>query len=282
MGSASVTPAVLALVLFAAALHASWNAILRSGADRLWAITVMSYATTAVAAPFAFALPFPHAACWPFLIASAGLQVVYSVLLALAYQHGELGQVYPIVRAGVPLMVTLGGFLFAGQSLSPPLLFGVLLVSAGVTGLVLGRRGGSPKSVAFALATGACVACYVTVDAIGVRRAGDAQSYAAWIFLVFGGLMPVAFRLMRGRFPAGVVTREGMKAMAGGVASVLSYTAVLSALAIGPLGPISALRETSIVFSVLIGRLALREKLTVRRLLACATVTMGAVMIGYA
>ena len=196
-----MTPAVLALVLFAAVMHASWNAILRSGADRLWAITVMSYATAAVAAPFALGLPFPHAACWPLLVVSALLQVGYSVLLAFAYRHGELGQVYPIVRAGVPLMVTLGGFVFAGQSLSPSLLFGVLLVSTGVMGLALGRRGASSTSIALALGTGVCVASYVTVDAIGVRLAGDAQAYAAWIFVVFGVFMPVSFRLMRGRFP---------------------------------------------------------------------------------
>jgi drug/metabolite transporter (DMT)-like permease len=274
-----VTPAVVALVLFAAVLHASWNAVLRSGADRLWAITVMSYATTAVAAPFALILPLPQAPCWPFLIASVLLQTGYSVFLAFAYHHGELGQVYPMVRGGVPLMVTLGGLLFAGERLGPPAILGVLLISTGVVALSFGRGRASPKSIALALGAGAFVAAYVTVDGIGVRRAGDAGAYAAWIFLAFGAAMPLAFRLMRGGFAGGVLSREGLKAVAGGVVSLVSYGAVLLALATGPLGPIAALRETSIVVSVLLGRLALKEALTLRRVLACATVALGAVVI---
>lgn len=277
-----MTPVVIALVLFAAVLHATWNAVLRGSADRLWAVTIMSYATTLAAAPFAACLPIPQAACWPYIAASAALQVGYSIFLAFAYRHGDLGQVYPIVRGGVPPLVTLGGFLFAGQRLSGPLIAGVLLISSGILGLAVGRDRATPKSVAFALVTSLFVASYVTIDGIGVRLAGDARAYAAWIFLVFGALMPVTYRLMRGRFAERPFTREGLKALAGGLVSLVSYGAVLSALALGPLGPVAALRETSIVFSVLIGRLALREPMTRQRVLTCAAVTIGAIFIGSA
>src|SRR5207245_11203873 len=125
------------LVLFAAVLHAAWNAVLRSGADRLWSITIMSFAMTLVAIPFASVLALPASPSWPYLILSSCLQVGYSVFLGYAYRHGELGQVYPIVRGSVPLLVTLGGFLFASQQPNALALLGVVLVAFGIMRLAL-------------------------------------------------------------------------------------------------------------------------------------------------
>jgi drug/metabolite transporter (DMT)-like permease len=276
-----MSPAAIGLVLFAAVLHASWNAVLRSGVDRLWTVTMMSFATTVAAIPFAFLLPLPQAGSWIYLIASAVLQVVYSVFLAYAYRHGELGQVYPLVRGSVPLLVTLGGFVLAGQQPGWLGLLGVGLISLGVISLAFGKRSAAPKSVALALATGAFIACYVTADGLGVRQAGNARAYAAWIFLVYGALMPLAFLLLRGKFEFQLRTPESLKALAAGIVSLLSYASMTSALALGSIGAVSALRETSVVFSILIGRFALQESLTGRRLLVCIAVVAGALCLGY-
>ena len=78
----------------------------------------MSFSSTIVAIPFVFIYPLPASPAWPYVILSACLQVGYSVFLVAAYRHGELGQVYPIVRGTVPLLVTLGGFLLADEHLS--------------------------------------------------------------------------------------------------------------------------------------------------------------------
>jgi drug/metabolite transporter (DMT)-like permease len=276
-----MSPAVVGLVLFAAALHATWNAVLRSGADRLWSVTVMSFATTVVAIPFAVVLPLPASPSWPYLLLSSCLQVGYSVFLVYAYGQGELGRVYPIVRGSVPLLVTLGGFLFAGQHPSAVSLLGVVLVALGIMSLALGRRRATAKSVVLAFITGLFVASYVTADGIGVRLAGDPRAYAAWIFLIYGALMPMTFMAVRGRLALDVLSAETLKALAGGVISLIAYVAVILALALGPIGPISALRETSVIFAVLIGRIFLGEALTMRRLAACAVIAFGASCLGY-
>jgi drug/metabolite transporter (DMT)-like permease len=276
-----MSPAVVGLVLFAAALHATWNAVLRSGADRLWSVTVMSFATTVVAIPFAVVLPLPASPSWPYLLLSSCLQVGYSVFLVYAYGQGELGRVYPIVRGSVPLLVTLGGFLFAGQHPSAVSLLGVVLVALGIMSLALGRRRATAKSVVLAFITGLFVASYVTADGIGVRLAGDPRAYAAWIFLIYGALMPTTFMAVRGRLALDVLSAETLKALAGGVISLIAYVAVILALALGPIGPISALRETSVIFAVLIGRIFLGEALTMRRLAACAVIAFGASCLGY-
>jgi drug/metabolite transporter (DMT)-like permease len=276
-----MSPAVVGLVLFAAALHAAWNAVLRGGADRLWSVTIMSFATTVVAIPLAVVLPLPASPSWPYLLLSSCLQVGYSVFLVYAYGQGELGRVYPIVRGSVPLLVTLGGFLFAGQHPSAVSLLGVVLVALGIMSLALGRRRATAKSVVLAFITGLFVASYVTADGIGVRVAGDPWAYAAWIFLIYGALMPTTFMAVRGRLALEVLSAETLKALAGGVISLIAYVAVILALALGPIGPISALRETSVIFAVLIGRIFLGEALTMRRLAACAVIAFGASCLGY-
>jgi drug/metabolite transporter (DMT)-like permease len=276
-----MSPAVIGLVLFAAALHAAWNAVLRSGTDRLWSVTIMSIAMALVAIPFAAVLALPASPSWPYLILSSCLQLGYSVFLVYAYRHGELGQVYPIVRGSVPLLVTLGGFVFADQQPGALALLGTVLVALGIMSLALGRSRATVKSVALALITGLFIAAYVTCDGIGVRLAGDPRAYAAWICLIYGVLMPMTFVAFRGRIELDVLSAETLKALAGGMISLIAYVAVISALALGPIGPISALRETSVVFAVVIGRVFLGEALTMRRLAACAVVAFGAACLGY-
>jgi drug/metabolite transporter (DMT)-like permease len=277
-----MSPLIVGLTLFAAVLHATWNAVLRSGADRLWTVTTMSFATTAVAIPLAVVLPLPLMSCWIYLGLSAVLQVGYSIFLAHAYRHGDLGQVYPIVRGTVPLLVTFGGFALAGQQLTLSALLGVLLVSVGIVSLAFGRTRIGVKPIALALATGMLIASYVTADGIGVRFAGNPQAYAVWIFLIYGALLPIAFLLLRGKLTVNPLGPETLKAITGGIVSLVGYAAITAALSLGKIGPIAALRETSVVFSALIGRLVLRETLSVGRILACLAVTIGAVCIGYA
>lgn len=271
---------VVGLALFAAVLHAAWNAFLRSGADRLWTVTVMSFASTLVALPCLFLQPLPAPGAWLYIALSALLQVGYSLFLVAAYRHGELGQVYPIVRGSVPLLVTLGGFLLLGEHLGLGEVASVALVAAGIMSLALGKGKASTRSLLFALATGVIIAAYATVDAIGVRRAGHSGAYTAWVLVLYGALLPAAFLLLRGRLSLDLRARETWKALGGGLVAMLAYGAVVAAFALGPAGPITALRETSVIFAALLGRLFLGETLTLRRIVACLLVVVGTVWLG--
>ncbi|TIO75886.1 MAG: EamA family transporter [Mesorhizobium sp.] len=272
---------VVGLALFAAILHASWNAFLRTGADRLWTITVMSFSSAAAAMPFVLLHPLPSPAAWLYIVLSAALQVGYSVFLVAAYRYGELGQVYPIVRGSVPLLVALSGFLLAGQRLAAPEIIGVLLVACGIMGLSLGRGRASATSILYALATGTIIAAYATVDAIGVRATGDSGAYTAWVLLIYSILLSATFIALRGRLVLNLRALETWKALGGGVFALLAYGAVVAAFALGPAGPITAIRETSVVFAAFIGRFFLGEHLTPRRVGACAVVALGAICLGY-
>ncbi|TIT66409.1 MAG: EamA family transporter [Mesorhizobium sp.] len=276
-----MSPLVIGLALFAAVLHASWNAFLRTGADRLWTVTVMSFSSTALAFPLAIFNGFPATSAWPYIELSACLQVGYSVFLVAAYRYGELGQVYPIVRGSVPLLVTLGGFLLAGQHLTAPETVGVALVGGGIMALSLGRGRASTTSILYALATGAIIAAYAMVDAIGVRAVGNVGAYTAWVLLAYGLLLPSTFVAFRGRLAVDARAPETWKALGGGLFALLAYGVVVAAFALGPAGPITAIRETSVVFAAFIGRLFLGETLTPRRVGACAVVALGAICLGF-
>jgi drug/metabolite transporter (DMT)-like permease len=271
----------IGLALFAAVLHAAWNAFLRTGSDRLWTVTVMSFSSTGVAVALALFSALPQAAAWPYIAASALLQVAYSLFLVAAYRQGELGQIYPIVRGSVPLLVTLGGFVLANEQLTRLQTLGVLLVAGGIISLSFGKNRAQTKSILYALATGTIIAGYATVDAIGVRKSGDAGGYTAWVLLIYGALLPVTFIALRGRLRFDLRSSETLKALAGGGVALVAYGVVVAAFALGPAGPIAAIRETSVVFAAFIGWLFLGERLTPRRAVACAVVALGAISLGY-
>jgi drug/metabolite transporter (DMT)-like permease len=276
-----MTPLVILLVLCAAVLHATWNAVLRSGADRLWSITVMTLASSVVALPPALLLPLPAVPSWPYIVLSAALHVGYNLFLIRTYRHGELGQVYPIARGSSPLLVTLGAAIFAGERPSLLALSGIVLVSGGIISLARGKGSARPVSIATALMTGGFIACYTVTDGIGARLSGHPQAYAAWLFFLDGFPLIAITLALRGRAAFVAPMAEVWKASAGGVISLLAYGTVIWAVTLGPMGPISALRETSVVFAALIGRYFLSESLTLRRLGACVIIAAGAVCLGY-
>jgi uncharacterized membrane protein len=135
--------------------------------------------------------------------------------------------------------------------------------------------------IAYVCAGGRCHRCdYVTVDSIGVRQAESSAAYTAWVLVLYGMLLPLSVFAVRGWYAIDIRAPETWKALAGGLVAMLSYGVVLAAFSYGPAGPITALRETSVVFAALIGRIFPGETLTWRRGLACVVVAAGAILLG--
>jgi drug/metabolite transporter (DMT)-like permease len=277
-----VDAATVALILFAALLHASWNAVLRAGADRLWSMTMMGLVGAALAATLAVFLPSPAPASWPFMAVSSLLQVGYALLLVRAYRDGHLAHVYPLARGTAPLLVTLGGLVFLGQHPPPAALAGAGLVSAGILVLALGRDRPDRTTLGLALATGGFIASYMLIDGIGVRRSGNPIAYAAWLTAAQGLGMGLAFFALRRRGPALPRGREGVATCIAAVIGALAYGIALWAMGHAPVAEVSALRETSILFAVVLGTLLLREPVTVWRIIGGCSIAAGAVCISSA
>ena len=99
--------------------------------------------------------------------------------------------------------------------------------------------------------------------------------------LLWGLLMPPVYAALRDWRSLVRGRREMLVAAGGGLTSLIAYGIVILAMSMGPMGPVSALRETSVVFAALIGRFVLRERLTATRMAACLSVAAGALCIGH-
>ncbi|HYJ34904.1 MAG TPA: EamA family transporter [Rhizomicrobium sp.] len=274
-----MTISIAAIVLFAALLHASWNALLKGGEDGFWTMTVMGAATSLACVLLLPFFPLPARASWPFIAGSALLHVGYNAFLIRAYRSGEFGSAYPVARGSSPLLVTVGAALAAGERPQLSAVIGILLVSGGIISLAFRGRRLPEISILYAIGTGLFIAGYSVTDGIGGRLSGSPVAYTLWMCLLWGATAIPIYVLRR---PQGRLWRGGTRtaiAGLGGVISLLAYGIVIFAMTRAAMGTVSALRETSVLFAVLLGRIFFGEKLTLRRIGSAAIIAVGALCL---
>lgn len=268
----------LGLVLFAALLHATWNAMVRGGADRALMLAGVAMAHALVGVVFITLGPAPDIASWPWLITSVLVHYVYYWLLFRAYREGDLSQVYPISRGMSPALVTLGAMVLIGETLPPIGLAGVACVSVGIALLAVSARGKGRAPLWFAIALGAMIAIYSVSDGIGIRASGSIFGYMGWLFLS-EALVPLVVLGQRHRNGHGVAMRVLAQGLLGGVFSVAAYGIVLYVKTIAPIGAVSAVRESSVIIAALIGVFVFGERPAGLRLLAATVVAAGVIAL---
>ncbi|MEA2885168.1 MAG: hypothetical protein QOH32_4424 [Bradyrhizobium sp.] len=275
-----LTPSAIILVLLAALLHASWNALLRGGADRAQSMAIMN-ATLGIAGLVLLAIAgLPAPASWIWVIASGVLHWVYVALLVVTYRSGDLGETYPVARGSSPALVALGGSIFAGEWMNVTGIVGVGLVSAGIFMLATAKGRLHAMNLPWALMTGVSIAAYTIVDGFGVRASQNWLGYTAAIFAFFIAA-PLWFLVRSGTRFFRVPASEASKAIGGGVISLIAYGAIIWAMQTSAMGAVSALRETSVVFAALLGAVFLGERLTAWRIAACCIIAAGAACVGW-
>ncbi len=277
-----MSPEIAGLVLLAALLHASWNAMAKSGGTPQYSIASYRLFCAICCLPLVLLVPLPAAASWPLLLLSVAIHSVYYFTLSQSYRSGDLSQVYPLFRGLAPVLVVLGAALFAGELLPLGAIGGIALVSAGLISISVagGTFGRIPRpALLWGLITSVLIAAYTVADGIGVRAAGNPFSYIVWLFL----LEPVPiglWLLLRDRAGwFGYIRAKPGKISAGALAAASAYAMVIYAMGVAPMGLVSSLRETSVIFAALIGTLMFREPFGRQRIFAAALVCLGVVMI---
>jgi len=274
--------AVFLAVLGAAVMHAGWNAIVKVGLDRFSSILLLSMVQGGLALAL---LPFfaaPLAASWPWLIASALLHIGYKLFLIQAYRHGDLSQVYPLARGSAPLIVALVGALFLGEIMTAGKTAAVAAIGIGVIIMSMGGGGPGrlpPKALLYALGTACFTASYTLVDGVGARLAETASGFTLWMFAFDATGMTCFALATRGRR----VFRTLLPAWRGGVAagglSLGSYWIAIWAFTLAPLAMVAALRETSVLFAMLIGVFLLGERANPWRWASAGLILTGVALI---
>jgi drug/metabolite transporter (DMT)-like permease len=270
---------VMAAVLFAALLHAAWNAIVKSSPDKQLDTVLVTAGAAAVSIVSLFFVPVPAPQSWGYLAASALIHVAYFALVAAAYRTGDLSYVYPIMRGSAPLLTAI----VAGVLLAEPLGLGgwtgIVLISAGILLLAANQwrqgRFDAPQTI-FALGNALVICVYTLVDGIGTRLSGNAFSYVGWM-LAFNAILLVAFAALRR--PEALVAHARARwhlGLAGGTFTWASYAIALWAMTQAPLAMVAALRETSVIFGTILAAVVLKERFGATRYAAALLVCAGA------
>ncbi|HEY4065561.1 MAG TPA: DMT family transporter [Burkholderiaceae bacterium] len=284
----TLTWPIVLIVLCAAMLHASWNALIKSGGDKAADTALLTIAGAVLALPFLLWAGWPNRAAWPYLLASLVIHIGYYIALVEAYRHGELGLTYPIMRGFAPLLVALGSGVFIGEAPSAAAWLGIAGIALGVALVGLARPGEAlhrRRALLFAFANAGLIAIYTTVDGVGVRASGDALRYALALFALDGFLYPALVWLRRP--PAarvellGYVRARWPIALAGGGASIGAYGIALWAMTRAPVASVAALRETSVLFAALLGTRLLKERFGLQRALGTGVIAAGVMALRF-
>jgi phosphonate utilization associated putative membrane protein len=283
---------VVIAVLFGALLHAGWNTLVKSSGDMQVDLALVHFLGAVAAVPLLVLVGWPPREAWPFVCASLVIHVAYYATLNGAYQHGDLGLTYPIMRGSAPLLVALGSGAVLGEALSLAAWLGVIGITVGVLLVGLSRSAATDparrrRAIGYALANAVVIAAYTFVDGQGVRTSaaagGQAFSYVVLLF-VFDGIPYPAWVWWR-RSAAGrraivdYALRRWPLAALGGLASMGSYGIALWAMTRAPVAAVSALRETSVLFAAALSMIVLKERLGPLRALGAAVIVGGVVAL---
>jgi drug/metabolite transporter (DMT)-like permease len=279
-------PVAIALALAAAALHATWNVLVKIGGDPLAAFqratTLAALAATPLTAAgwlIAGRPGFPPAAAGLAAL-SAALELTYFWLLAAAYERGELSVVYPIARGSAPLLAVLVGLAVLGERLAPAQLLGVALLLLGILSVTLPQTSG--RATLPALLTGVTIAAYAAVDRVGVRLA--APWLYGWLLVSLLAIGVSVSIWLRSNWRREHIVRNASGPIAWRRAAVIGlfmwsgYLLVLVALSFAPLAVVAPVRETSVVAVSLWGVWKLHE----RRAAGMKLLGAGATLVGVA
>jgi len=274
---------VFLAVLFAAACHAGWNALIKVGLDPLSTTTLISLGAGLVALALVPLVGVPAWAAWPWLVASVIVHLCYFASLIESYRTGDLGQVYPIARGSAPLMTAAATTVFIGEKLSLAGWTGIFSLVAGV--LLLSARGGRElaevdrRAIGFALFTALTICAYSVVDGIGARLSANPNAYSVWLFIGIAVVMlPYAiYRDGPDVIPA--MRRFWRRGLAGGALQLLSYGIAIWAMTAAPIAIVATLRETSVLFGAVIAVVVLKEPLRAARIVAACLIVCGLILI---
>ena len=271
----------IGLILLAAMLHASWNALSKAGGDPLISITVVTGTGGLCAIPLILWLPLPGPGTWKWLAVSACIHYVYQLALVRTYQLGDLSQVYPIARGLAPIGVACLAAIGSGEFIESGQIVGLALASGAIVSLGIGRPGGKStrRAVAMAVLTAALIGSYTYTDARGVRSVESAEYFIGWSFFLGSVPMVLTTLILRRSTLLASLQRLGLHGVGGGLMATIGYTIAVWALSRAPMAAVASLRESSVLFAAILGTRLLGESLGRRRVVSAFVLVAGLILV---
>jgi drug/metabolite transporter (DMT)-like permease len=271
-------------IILAAFLHAVWNAMVKNEDNKYLAVTAIVLGHVPASIFIILLTPAPSVESIPFIILSALLHIGYEWYLLSAYRFGDLIKVYPIARGTAPILVAIVSLIFLGVVLSNFEILSIFIISLGILSLSFqGAKGLKNRSaVIYALVTGFFIMGYSITDGYGARVSNSFLSYMGWSFILNATIFPIILKINNKSEIITKIFREGKKIFfIGGTLSYIVYGIVIWGFTQAPIALITALRETSIIFALLIGTFFLKEKFTLLKVIATFIIFFGVALLKF-
>ena len=269
---------VFFVVLFSALLHAIWNSMASKYKDKNVSIGAIVYGHVPLCLIAVIFLPAPSIESFPYIIISAVIHQGYQNFLLSAYQTGKFTTVYPVARGFGPLVATVISIIFLGVYLKVFTIVSIILISTGVILIGLFSKSviKNNKILYRSLATGIFIGIYSVVDGQGARISGSAISYMSWVFIFSALFFPIILHFRKQKNILKKTLNEGKNIFwIGGTFSYLAYVITVWAFTKAPVPMVSALRESSIIFAILISYFYLKDKINFYKIVSILLIFLG-------
>tara|TARA_Y100000590_G_scaffold456172_1_gene606230 strand:+ start:2433 stop:3275 length:843 start_codon:yes stop_codon:yes gene_type:complete len=275
---------VFIIVILAAFLHAVWNAMVKKGNDKYVSLTAIVLGHVPVAIIVIFFTPIISIQSLPYIFMSAIFLTGYEWCLLSAYRLGDYTKVYPIARGTAPILIVALTFFLFGIGVSKFELIGILTISFGIIILSFHKKRNFTNSSAllYALSTGLFISFYSISDGFGAKISNSPLNYTAWL-LILNAITFLIFLIINNKrgIIKQVLKKEKKILFIGGTLSFAVYATVVWAFTQAPVPLVAALRETSIIFALLIGSLFLKERFTFYKTTAVLTIFFGVILLKF-
>lgn len=277
----TLEPLPFVLVLVAALMHAGWNLMAKLGDDRLVAMALMKAPNMLVAAAVLAWAGMPAPESLPYLLASWGVNCLYFYFLINAYRVGDLSLAYPVARGIAPLCVLALSFFALREIPTPGGFGGVVLISLAIFALAVRREASRQHhaTLRWAGGVGLTIAVYTVIDGLGGRASANTIGYVALLNILTGIAVCGAALGLRGRSAVAALRANWKNGLAGGTLMLVAYMIVVHALTVAPMAQVAALRESSVIFAVILGVIFLKEPFGARRIVAATILAAGIALL---
>ena len=275
-------PNVFLLVIFAAILHAIWNGMVKNFGDKVISVSAIVFGHVPMAILVMLFLPLPTLKSIPYIILSAIIHQGYQYSLISAYKIGDLTRVYPIARGTGPIVATLISIIFLGLLITKIQTLSIVIICFGIIiiGLFSGISTKNNKAIIYSLATGFFIGLYSLADGYGARISLSPLSFLGWSFILNAMIFPFVLKYMGYSNVFSRVMKEAKLIFwAGGTLSYIVYGIVVWGFTKAPIPLVGALRESSIIFSILIGFFFLKERINFIKVLSIIVIFAGVVLL---
>ena len=271
---------VFMAVMVAAILHSTWNGMVKKHRDKVISVSAIVFGHVPIAIVVMFFVPLPTIESVPYIILSALIHQGYQWYLISAYKIGDLTKVYPIARGTGPIIATLISIGLLGVLIEKFQIASIVLISFGIIFLGLLDKSSikDKKAIFYSLATGFFIGLYSLIDGYGARISLAPLSFLGWSFILNAMIFPFTLKFMNYSNVFSHVMKEAKHIFwFGGTISYIVYAIIVWAFTKAPIPLVGALRETGIIFSIIIGMFFLNEKISIYKIISIILIFLGVV-----